>query len=346
MQQDVSCSLVHTHTHTHSLSTGGNCLLVSTRRGYRQQLTSRSPHNLFWVLPWKQNMRLSCWYQNQQLPCLLCIELKWLLLLNPFHSARPPKGYSVSSFLPPQTFSPTSNMCTIHDIWSSHFMLINHMLQQQEEGRVAGCYYKPTRLPNERLEFESHHWIFLRTAGDVSICFLLGDKTRCYLRSGWGGGHFLCLFWLFLFLTGSGTISIHEPGNQNKYFEPNRADCFLTLTELFLCLSPTHSAARREKQKIQSPQTETLRRKDLKNFRLICGSPWHAIMMKGDSLQFTIEKSSASDVTNTNPRRHTNTVKTSRSLSTFVLLVWLVCFCTRSSYKTKARLDWRPHQVR
>ena len=190
MQQDVSCSLVHTHTHTHSLSTGGNCLLVSTRRGYRQQLTSRSPHNLFWVLPWKQNMRLSCWYQNQQLPCLLCIELKWLLLLNPFHSARPPKGYSVSSFLPPQTFSPTSNMCTIHDIWSSHFMLINHMLQQQEEGRVAGCYYKPTRLPNERLEFESHHWIFLRTAGDVSICFLLGDKTRCYLRSGWGGGTF------------------------------------------------------------------------------------------------------------------------------------------------------------
>lgn len=63
-------------------------------------------------------------------------------------------------------------------------MLINHMLQQQEEGRVAGCYYKPARLPNARLEFESRHWIFLRTAGDVSICFLLGDKTRCYLRSG------------------------------------------------------------------------------------------------------------------------------------------------------------------
>lgn len=73
-----------THTHTHTLSTGGNCLLVSTRRGYRQQLTSRSPHNLFWMLPWKQNMRLSCWHQNQQLPCLLCIEHRMVAALEPF----------------------------------------------------------------------------------------------------------------------------------------------------------------------------------------------------------------------------------------------------------------------
>ena len=191
-------------------------------------------------------------------------------------------------------------------------------MQQEEEGRVAGCYYKPTRLPNERLEFESHHWIFLRTAGDVSICFVLAIKPWCYSRCSGN------------VITGSGTISIREPDKQNKCFKPNHDDCFLTLTEWFLCLSLTHSVATREKQKIRFPQTERLRRIDVKKL-LTClwisrNSPWQAFMMKGDSSQFT---NSTSDI-ETNSQMHTNTIKTSDSLLTFVLLVWPFCFCMPS----------------
>ena len=97
----MCCTHTHTHTHTHSLSlsTGGNCLLVSTRRGYRQQLTSRSPHNLFWMSPQKQNMCLSCWYRHQQVPCFFfccfffCMAA-WLLKKNKIVAVLEPFSFS------------------------------------------------------------------------------------------------------------------------------------------------------------------------------------------------------------------------------------------------------------
>lgn len=66
---------------------------------------------------------------------------------------------------------------------------------------------KPINLPNDRLLFESHHWISLRTPGDSH--FFLATKTGYFSREDWT-----------------------DHGDQYKYFWPNH-DVFLTLTKWF-----------------------------------------------------------------------------------------------------------------
>lgn len=62
--------------------------------------------------------------------------------------------------------------CAKRGISQSHYSLIKVLLQ-------------PIRLTDDRLPFESHHWIFLMTPGDISSHFQvsicdLGDQKRFY----------------------------------------------------------------------------------------------------------------------------------------------------------------------
>ena len=64
----------------------------------------------------------------------------------------------------------------------------------------------PTRQPNGRPEFESHHWLFKKTFPSVLVV----------------------IKWLF----SAGTISIRECGDQNRCFKQSH-DALQTLTKCF-----------------------------------------------------------------------------------------------------------------
>lgn len=84
------------------------------------------------------------------------------------------------------------DICTKFGISFTHCMLISHLSQRRWRGRWW-CCYKPTRLPNCRPEFESHHWIYLRTPGEISWGFS-GNKARCFF---WEPGDIPILFCAF-----------------------------------------------------------------------------------------------------------------------------------------------------
>ena len=112
------------------------------------------------------------------------------------------------------------DISTKHGVSVSYYILINYLSHQEVEGMV----------PNGWLQFESHHWIFLRRPVGISRHFCW-DQNRP-----------------FFFLTGSWTSSIRDRGNQNRYFKWNH-DCFLILTKCSLFINLTWAWALSEKKK-------------------------------------------------------------------------------------------------
>lgn len=116
-----------------------------------------------------------------------------------------------------------AEMCTKCGISHSHYMLISHLSQQRWRRRWRH-YIKPTRLPNSQLQFESHHWLFVRTHGVICSHFS-GNKTGCFLRR--------------IEIFPSGYFSLDDQLHpwtscSNRYLKPNQAVFFTHFFFFFL----------------------------------------------------------------------------------------------------------------